>query len=111
MEATVGCVLRYVNAPVAVALWPPVLTTTSTAPTACAGVVAMIVLALPTLTFVAALPPNVTVVVPLVLKFEPLIVTAVPPLAGPLLGDTLPMLGVVTALTIRNPNILLWGRL
>ena len=51
------------------------------------GVVAVIVVALTMLTFVAATPPNVTVA-PL-WKFEPLIVTAVPPEVLPVFGDTL----------------------
>jgi hypothetical protein len=47
-----------------------------------------------TLTFVAAVPPNVTVAP--VAKFVPVIVTAVPPTAGPLFGETLLTVGIVT---------------
>jgi hypothetical protein len=62
------------------------VTTTFTAPAACAAVLAVIWLALTTTTFVAAVPPNVTVA-PLA-KFVPLIVIAVPPPVVPLLGLT-----------------------
>src|SRR5260370_37888941 len=105
IEVTLGA--AYVNAAVAVAVCPPVVTTTSTVPAACAGVVPVIAELFTTRT-VAALPPNVTVVVPLVLKFEPLIVNAVPPVVEPLFGVTLLMLGAVTALTISWPNMLEW---
>ena len=44
----------------------------------------MIVLALTTMTLVAGLPPNVTVAG--ATKFEPMIVTGVPPVVGPLSG-------------------------
>jgi hypothetical protein len=46
----------------------------------------VIVVALSTVTFVAAVLPNVTAVAPV--KFEPVIVTLVPPEAGPELGLT-----------------------
>jgi hypothetical protein len=42
--------------------------------------------------FVAAVPPNVTEVANC--RFVPLIVTTVPPLLGPLLGETLVMVGL-----------------
>ena len=57
-----------------------------TAPAACAGVVAVSVVLLLTLTLVAAVPPKLTVA-PLT-KFEPLMVTEVPPAVDPLLGVT-----------------------
>ena len=63
------------------------ITVTVTAPAACAGVVAVIVVPFVTTTFVAAVPPNVTVAP--VTKFVPVIVTAVPPATGPLFGATL----------------------
>src|SRR5581483_5829634 len=56
-----------------------------TAPAACAGVVAVIVVLFATATFVAALPPNVTVA-PLA-KPVPVIVTDVPPAVVPELGE------------------------
>ena len=65
-------------------------TTTSTLPTACAGVVAVIVLVLTTVTFVAGTPPKVTVAPPA--KFAPEMVIWVP--ATPELGDTLLTTGV-----------------
>jgi hypothetical protein len=53
--------------------------------------VAVIVVLLATTTFVAAVPPNVTVAP--AAKFVPVIVTAVPPATGPLFGDTLVTVG------------------
>src|SRR2546426_12183963 len=55
-------------------------------PAACAGVVALICVALTTLTPVAVAPPTVTVAV--ASKFVPLIVIAVPPVVGPEVGLT-----------------------
>jgi hypothetical protein len=60
------------------------VTTTSTAPAACAGVVAVIDVALATVTPVAAVPP-IVMVAP-VAKLAPVIVTAVPPPVLPLVG-------------------------
>lgn len=71
---------------------PVFVTTTVTAPAACAGVVAVMLVLLTTTTFVAAVPPNVTVAP--VAKLVPEIVTAVPPAVDPLLGDTLVTVGV-----------------
>jgi hypothetical protein len=71
---------------VPVPLPPGVVTTTSTALAACAGVVTVIVVELVTDTLVPAVPPNVTEVAPV--KFVPVMVTEVPPAAGPLFGDT-----------------------
>ena len=62
------------------------VTVTVAAPALPAGVVAVIEVLLTTTTLVAAVPPNVTVA-PLA-KFVPVIVTAVPPDVGPLLGLT-----------------------
>ncbi len=62
------------------------VTTTSTAPEAWAAVVTSIWVALTKVTPVAAVPPKVTVA-PLT-KFAPVMVTAVPPVSGPLLGVT-----------------------
>jgi hypothetical protein len=59
-----------------------------------AGVVAVIVVAFTTTTFVAAVLPNFTVAP--VAKFVPVIVTAVPPATGPLFGLTLVTVGVTT---------------
>jgi hypothetical protein len=67
------------------------VTVTLTAPAACAGVVAVIVELLTTLTPVAALPPTLTVAP--ATKFVPVIVTAVPPVVGPDAGATLPTIG------------------
>ena len=73
--------------------WPPVLvTTTLTAPAACAGVLAVICVALTTTILVAAVPPNVTPAP--AWNPVPVIVTAVPPLVGPLVGDTELTVGV-----------------
>src|SRR5437867_157828 len=62
------------------------MTTTSATPAACAGVVALICVALTTLTPVAALPPTATVAV--ASKFVPVMVMAVPPAVGPEVGVT-----------------------
>ena len=70
------------------------VTVTVTAPAACAGVVAVIWVPLTTTTFVAAVPPNVTVA-PLT-KLVPVIVTPVPPVAGPVFGFTLLTEGAAT---------------
>lgn len=67
-------------------LCPFTVTVTVTAPAAFAGVVAVIVVLFVTTTLVAAAVPNVTVAPDA--KFVPVIVTDVPPAAGPLLGDT-----------------------
>jgi hypothetical protein len=75
-------------------LWPFRVTVTVTAPTLPAGVVAVIDVLLTTTTLVAVVLPNVTVAP--VAKFVPVIVTAVPPAVGPLLGLTLPTVGFTT---------------
>ncbi len=63
---------------------PGVVTATSTAPAACAGVVAVMVVALTTVTLVAGTPPNVTAVAPV--RLVPVMVTLVPPTVVPLVG-------------------------
>jgi hypothetical protein len=68
-------------------LCPFTVTVTVTAPALPAGVVAVIVVLFTTTTFVAAVLPNFTVAP--AAKFVPVIVTAVPPAAGPLFGATL----------------------
>ena len=62
------------------------VTTTSTAPAGWAGVVAVMLVALTTVTPVAAVPPKVTVA-PLT-KPVPVMVTDVPPVERPLVGLT-----------------------
>ena len=57
-----------------------------TAPAACAGVVAVMEVPLSTVTCVAAVPPKVTLSPEA--KFVPVIVTPVPPLAEPDVGET-----------------------
>ena len=69
------------NVPVCVS---GLVTTTLTAPAACAGVVAVMEVAPTTFTLVAAVPPTVTVAP--VRKPVPVMLTAVPPLAVPVLG-------------------------
>jgi hypothetical protein len=66
---------------------PGFVTVTATAPAAPAGLVAVILVLLTTVTFVAAVLPNITVAPET--KFVPVIVTAVPPAVVPLLGLTL----------------------
>ena len=70
---------------------PGVVTCTFTAPAACAGVVAVIEVALFTVKLVAAVPPKVTAVAPV--KFVPVMVTLVPPAVGPVFGDTVVTVG------------------
>jgi hypothetical protein len=80
-----------VNKPIPVPLLPGVVTTTSFAPAVPAGVVAMMVVELTTVTLVAAEPPIVTPVAPV--KFVPVIVTEIPPASGPLDGEMLVTVG------------------
>src|SRR5262245_22127634 len=82
----------YVNAFASVTPWPSLfVTVTPTAPAVCAGDVAVMVVALTTVTAVAAVPPTLTVAP--AMKPVPLIVRAVPPLVDPKLGDTLVIVG------------------
>jgi len=60
-------------------------------PAAPAGLVAVMLVALTTVTLVAATPPKVTLVAPV--RPVPVMVTAVPPIAGPDEGDTPMMVG------------------
>ena len=73
---------------------PKLVTVTVTAPALPAGVVAVIVVAFTTTTFVAAAVPNVTVAP--VAKFVPVIVTEVPPAVVPPFGLTLLTVGGAT---------------
>jgi hypothetical protein len=70
------------------------VTVTVTAPALPAGVVAVIVVAFTTTTFVAAALPNFTVAPET--KFVPVIVTAVPPAVDPVFGLTLLTVGDAT---------------
>ena len=83
IAVTVGAA-TYVKSPEPVPVPAGVVTTTSTAPAACAGVVAVMEVALPTVMPVAATPPIVTAVAPV--NAVPPMVTAVPPAATPLDG-------------------------
>jgi hypothetical protein len=84
----------YVKPFVRLPLWPFTVTVTVTWP-APAGVVAVIVVLFMTVTLVAGFPPKVTVAP--AAKFVPVIVTDVPPAAGPVLGLTPVTVGVVPA--------------
>src|SRR5947199_7585718 len=100
MDSTCGAGGTYVKPPLLVAACPSGLATTtlteaSTGVSACGGVVAVIVVELETLTFVAATPPNFTVAPET--KFAPLMVTFVPPASGPTFGATEVIDGVCTA--------------
>jgi hypothetical protein len=75
-------------------LCPFTVTVTVTAPAVPAGVIAVIVVLFVTDTFVAAVPPNVTVAP--AAKFVPVIVTDVPPAVDPLFGDTFVTVGNTT---------------
>ena len=74
-----------------VALWPPgVLTVTSTVPEP-AGEVAVICVGDSAFSAVALLEPNLTSLA--AVRFVPVIVTVVPPAAGPLVGSTFVTVG------------------
>jgi hypothetical protein len=98
----------YVNPLVRLPLCPLTVTVTVTAPAVPAGVVAVIDVALTTVTFVAAVVPNFTVAP--AAKFVPVIVTAVPPATGPLFGVTPVTVGVTAyvypfaRLPLREPG-------
>ena len=77
---------------------PAVVTTTSTAPAACAGVVTVIDVAEFTVTPVAGVPPKVTDVAPV--RFVPVIVTVVPPAVGPALGESPVTVGAGTGAAV-----------
>ena len=81
---------------------PGVVTETSTAPAEFAGVVAVIEVALTTVTPVAAVPPNVTAVAPV--KLVPVMVTLVTPAVGPEFGLTLVTVGdtAIACVTVAN---------
>ena len=82
--ASVDAGAAYVKPPPYVEVVPDVLTTTSLAPDAGPGVVAVIVVEFTSVTPVAATPPIVTLVAPE--KFVPVIVMLVPPDRAPLDG-------------------------
>ena len=92
---------RYVNAFVAVALPPGVVTATLFAPTVPAGVTAVTLVDETTTTLVAAIPPTVTLVAPV--KLVPVIVIAVPPAVEPEVGVTEEMAGS-RVLATRKPS-------
>ncbi len=69
-----------------VPFWPLEVTVTFTGPAAPEGVVAVMEVPFTTVTFVAAVLPNITVAG--ATKFVPVIVTDVPPASGPTFGVT-----------------------
>ena len=82
-EVMVGAA-RYVNPLVKVAVCVPTFTTTETEPAAWAGVVAVQVVLLLQETLVAAVPPKVKLVLPLMSKLVPVrVVMIVPPAMEP----------------------------
>jgi hypothetical protein len=87
---TVGAA-TYVNPLARLPLCPLTVTVTVAAPAVPAGVVAVIDVLLTTTTFVAAAGPIVTVAPEA--KFVPVMVMAVPPAVGPVLGLTLVTVG------------------
>ena len=72
---------------------PVVVMRTSTVPVP-AGAVAVICVALLTVKPLAAVPPKVTAVAPV--KPEPLMVTVVPPVLGPVVGEMPVTVGAAT---------------
>ena len=75
-------------------LCPLTVTVTVAAPAVPAGVVAVMVVLLTTVTFVAAAEPKLTVAPEA--KLVPVIVTEVPPAIGPLFGATAVTVGCAT---------------
>jgi hypothetical protein len=90
---TVGTPIK-VNPLARLPLCPPTVTVTVTGPALPAGALAVMVVLFTTTTLVATPAPNVTVAP--VAKFVPVIVTAVPPAANPLFGDTPLTVGIAT---------------
>ena len=80
---------------------PGVVTTTSTTPADPTGLVAVIKLSLLTVKLAASTPPNDTAVAPV--RFDPVIVTIVPPNVEPDVGDRL----VRAGRGVTNVNLLL----
>ena len=79
---TVGVGVNVYWSAAVLALVPPgVVTVTSTVPAVPAGAVAVILVALLTVTFAALVGPNLTAAAPV--KLVPVIVTVVPPAVGP----------------------------
>ena len=76
---------------------PGVVTATATAPAACAGVTAVNVVALTWVNEAAATPSKVTALT--LVRFVPVIVTAVPPAVVPFVGDTVPSVGAGCSMT------------
>jgi hypothetical protein len=103
IDAIVG-VARYVKAPLFVAVPVGAVTTTSTVPTACEGVVTVSVVGFAADTE-AALPPKVTLVLLAVPKFVPVIVTVFPPLVRPLVGCSEVMVGVARIVNVAEPLV------
>ena len=85
---------KYVNAFVAVAVPPGVVTSTLFAPAVPADVTAVTLVDETTTTLVAATPPTVTLVAPA--KLAPVIVIAVPPAVEPDVGETEEIVGGAT---------------
>ena len=80
------------KSPEPVAVPPKVVTTTFTAPSAWAGMVAIRVVSLMTEKLVAAVPPKLTAIA--VVRSVPVIVTLVPPRVLPLEGAMLATVGM-----------------
>ena len=75
------------------------MTATATAPAGITGVVAVIEVADVTLK-AAGIPPNVTSVA--AVRFVPVMTTAVPPVAGPVTGDSEATVGALTVVTVMT---------
>ena len=102
-EVIVGAAM-YVKSSTRLAVPPGVVSVRLLAPTAPGGVTAVTVVGLTTVTFVAATPLMVTAIVSL--RKTPMIVIDVPPVAGPLVGDTDESDGAATVgiLATRKPR-------
>ena len=91
---------RYVKPPASVPDRELTVTTTSAAPAAPGGVMAVIVLSLLTVTLVAETPPIFTVAPDV--KCSPVIVTTVPPVSAPFEGSIAVTFGVYSVVVVAD---------
>jgi hypothetical protein len=94
---------RKVNASLRLNVSLPQERRTSTVPAGCGGTMAVIDIALTTATFVAGTPPKNNAQP--ATRFEPLMVTGVPPDTGPFAGRTWVSAGVVGAVRTSTKNV------
>ena len=88
----------YVNRPAPVPVPLLLVTAMATAPAACGGATAVMLVGELTVNDVAATPPNVTAVAPV--NAVPVMVTEVPPESGPVAGATDVTAGAIATLVL-----------